>query len=713
MLQSIALLLERDGMTGIMEFYSDIFQAVVHKTGVASLAGSDMLKATFLREWENCNTSELNKIWILRFLKRFTVRDAKKLETECLYNFVGSELSNRNYDGTSRTNNHFSHWIVSRAKEYVSYLLGSFDVEAVREQFSSFLSLPSRASTRNCCEDTSHRILQVFGNNPDGRAYFSECCRAAGIDLSDDDLSDIFRIDSSTIRLGAVPKSISSYRIVTAETPLHLHFQKIIFDELWRCIEDMHLDGNITIKDQSKMHSLVMQSVLGGENFATLDLHAASDLLRFSLIRELFPSDIAQLIEETRPEFYFHPFFKGNADSPLQCILYMAAPMGAGYTTLLQSIVFWAIDCAACDYADAFIEPSDRKLMKTVRYKLKLAGRWQYINPFRCFTVGDDQQVFSIYAETCCDALESLGFIVNAEKSFSDPESYFRESCGCDALSGERIDSFYFPRHAISLGIKGSTEVTLKEGNFLEFSVTQDSWVRSRTNSGELEELNTPITLVRMQKMLKLFGFSNTSDQLVKWLMRAVPHMTTSESGMLTDDLWADTDYTVQYQSLPMGQICRVILGYQMNGYRKITSETSYLNTWNSTEIAHLRPKHWSVTSKIRRIDRVRCCSSTSCWYTKAKYRFIAAAQKTYSGQNVYYSSSLYHELGEENAMNIKALSREDVFDVLCTKLLEYYDYKYFLQSGPTYSDELSRLLRVTDRQCNHTTTEVVTKLRF
>ena len=82
----------------------------------------------------------------------------------------------------------------------------------------------------------------------------------------------------------------------------------------------------------------------------------------------------------------------------------------------------------------------------------ELVKAWTDIEPLAYSVVGDDIICDTRIAETLIDLLGMLGLEPNREKSFYDPTSNFRESCGGDYWKGSFLTTCYWPRKLLTLG---------------------------------------------------------------------------------------------------------------------------------------------------------------------------------------------------------------------------------------------------------------------
>lgn len=177
-------------------------------------------------------------------------------------------------------------------------------------------------------------------------------------------------------------------------------------------------------------------------------------------------------------------------------LLQSAATMGNSMTFWLESVIFACIAQAA------------------VRWFNLLTG-----SDYRVISVyGDDIIVPTPCAPVVIEWLEALGFVVNHDKSFFDPDHHYRESCGEEYWDGVRVSTVYFPRFPL-------------EGKLGSFS-SKARWDEYRGTY-----ISTMTAMIDLQH--KLYNVSMPAAMFLSDLiMAAEPRMTTSTPDEGKDDLW-------------------------------------------------------------------------------------------------------------------------------------------------------------------------------
>jgi len=208
-----------------------------------------------------------------------------------------------------------------------------------------------------------------------------------------------------TNKLVLVPKDSRGPRTICAE-PLEFQFiQQGLARNIVHFLETISpCKGQINFTSQEVNRALALSSSADCK-FATLDLKDASDLVSLELVRLLFPKGIFARLDATRSDCTLLP--NGEVIA-----LKKFAPMGSALCFPIESMVFYAVCCAAL-------------LSKGVPFNVAVRS---------VFVYGDDIIVTNEHWPDVVMALEEVGLAVNIEKCCVGP--IFRESCGMDALCG-------------------------------------------------------------------------------------------------------------------------------------------------------------------------------------------------------------------------------------------------------------------------------------
>lgn len=191
-----------------------------------------------------------------------------------------------------------------------------------------------------------------------------------------------------------VPKDARGPRTICCEDSRLMWAQKAIQKSLYSFIESSRRYGGfVNFTDQT-----INQKLTFDKSYATLDLKEASDRVSNSLVSDIFPSDFVDLLQLCRSPYADLP----NGES---IELKKFAPMGSALCFPIMALLsYTAITC--------FLSMKHRRPARS----------------FEVYVYGDDIIVKNEYAFDAIEALESVGLLVNKQKSFIN--SRFTESCG-------------------------------------------------------------------------------------------------------------------------------------------------------------------------------------------------------------------------------------------------------------------------------------------
>lgn len=205
-----------------------------------------------------------------------------------------------------------------------------------------------------------------------------------------------------------VPKDSRGPRTICCE-PLEIQYiQQGIARRLVSHIElRSTAKGQVNFTDQTINQRLALLSSKN-QQWATIDLKDASDLVSIELVKCLVPPEIWRVLDACRSTHARLP-------SGRKIKLEKFAPMGSALCFPIESLVFYSICVAA---------------LVLNRVPLQMALRSVYV-------YGDDIIVPTEHVQVVIDSLTLVGLAVNLDKSCY--RSYFRESCGCDAWLGHDV----------------------------------------------------------------------------------------------------------------------------------------------------------------------------------------------------------------------------------------------------------------------------------
>lgn len=288
-----------------------------------------------------------------------------------------------------------------------------------------------------------------------------------------------------------VPKTCTALRTITREPVLNMFIQQglntHLRSEILKCSV---LSRCLALTNQSINQKLAIEGSIH-DNYATIDLSSASDLLSLSLVKRVFAS---------KPRFLTAALdcrsSHCNTISHGVIELRKFAGMGNALTFPIQSIVFSLIVISSILHAKGK-RPSFGNVKRVAS----------------CIQVyGDDIIVPTEYSRQACDWLTSFGMRVNTKKSFLNGN--FKESCGVDAWKGYDVTPIYL-RHVPVISAKDPEQIA-------SLTSTQNQlWLRGLWSSSMclVKHIEEFITLPRVSKATSALGQHNYVDTNVahKW----------------------------------------------------------------------------------------------------------------------------------------------------------------------------------------------------
>jgi hypothetical protein len=260
--------------------------------------------------------------------------------------------------------------------------------------------------------------LYTYGYGDFSVDLTNDSVRAESTDSTEQEL--LQRLASNrTAKIISVPKNSTSRRTITVEPLLNQFIQQGLNIEL-RLMIDVNpiLSMILALTDQSENQKLALAGSRTND-WATIDLKSASDLLSLTLVKLVFRhhGQFLDRMMDCRTPF-------------AECENYHIelgkfAGMGNALTFPVQSVCF-AIICIAAIL--------DQRGEKASYWSVKRAARQLRV-------YGDDIIVGRKYAHQCVTWLEVVGLKVNHNKSFL--EGNFKESCGVDAFKGVDVTPLY------------------------------------------------------------------------------------------------------------------------------------------------------------------------------------------------------------------------------------------------------------------------------
>lgn len=229
-------------------------------------------------------------------------------------------------------------------------------------------------------------------------------------------------------KLAFVPKTRDISRVTCTEPSLNMFYQLGLGAILSRRLSTVF---KIEETQPYWNRQLARQGSRNGR-LATIDLSSASDSISLRMLRAILPSDFMSWLEMLRS-----PQCRLPDGTDIE--LHMVSTMGNGYTFQLETMLFACVVAAV--YRQMGIPLICRGYVDWNPKVLESGTPRRVDSNFAVW--GDDIICDSRAAARVCRLLSLLGFEVNADKSFIDPNDPFRESCGYDYLRGEDVRGVY------------------------------------------------------------------------------------------------------------------------------------------------------------------------------------------------------------------------------------------------------------------------------
>lgn len=206
-------------------------------------------------------------------------------------------------------------------------------------------------------------------------------------------------------RLAIVPKDFRGHRLICVEPKEFMFYQQGLMKTIVHVVHSHWLTSDaIDFNDQTQSFKMSKHN-----KYATIDLSDASDNLRLSLARLLFPKDLLKLATRARSR---------TIDCGDEVIEYTTLfTMGNGLCFPFQTVIFYSLVLASilCK------ENKQHILLSPMDFK-----KWFQHHRIRVF--GDDIIIPKGYFDEVCCVLSLCGLKVNHKKSCCDTP--VREACG-------------------------------------------------------------------------------------------------------------------------------------------------------------------------------------------------------------------------------------------------------------------------------------------
>lgn len=201
-----------------------------------------------------------------------------------------------------------------------------------------------------------------------------------------------------------VPKNGTEQRAIVPQQAGNVCLQKGIAI----AIRDRLKRVGVDLRDQTNNQLLAKRASISRSE-ATLDMKNASALMNYRIVWDIIPPDWFHELDCLRNT---HGNL-GNGCAPIEWNMFSS--MGNGYNFELESLLFFVLASAACEFLG------------------------DYVGSISVY--GDDIIVPTSCAPFVIEVLEAVGFLVNTKKTHITGN--FRESCGAHYLNGIDVKPFY------------------------------------------------------------------------------------------------------------------------------------------------------------------------------------------------------------------------------------------------------------------------------
>jgi len=356
------------------------------------------MRAAKLPDWLDAPRNTAKAVYQMEnFAKRY-VFDNDKLSEEDLK--AKAILDFKKHQATVSTRlpeSASTHMVLREARRICSQILGPFPKD---EHFNLSHFGRKAATGLAACDAYLDTRFETLTGTPEQLRWFSEFAESQNKVFP----RNLKEIPCNKLTLTAVPKSHRAARTITPFTVVGGLMSAGIGKMLYERLKSVGID----MAYQQDLHRLLCKNASVDKRLTTLDLSKASDNIGFVHLRRLLPVSWFREINRCRvPTVQI-------GDENLRTSTFMM--MGVGYTSTLQTLVFYSLIKAICNLTNT-------------------SGRVSVFGDDCIYPTRVHRYVLGVFS--------SIGFEVNSEKTFSDES--FRESCGADFYRGLNIRP-YMPK---------------------------------------------------------------------------------------------------------------------------------------------------------------------------------------------------------------------------------------------------------------------------
>lgn len=306
---------------------------------------------------------------------------------------------------------------IQQVADLICSVLGDFSPELWKLRHGPGAVSDQRfGSNKYSFKSWSERLERVFPY--DMYAFANLSCAYDNLDAKNSPLN-ISRADVPS-RLIAVPKTISTPRLIASESTANQWCQQSIKDYFYRRTSKTIFSRFLSFNDQS-LNGILARLASHGRSHVTIDLSSASDRVSCAHVERLFRRlpNLLDALQASRSVWIKQDI---ASREPANHRVRKYSTMGNATIFPVQSLFFLSVALGSLAYV--------RDLRVTYKTFRDL-GKWQV----RVF--GDDIIVPEDCSGVVLAALEAFNLKVNPNKTFLN--GLFKESCGVDAFHGHDV----------------------------------------------------------------------------------------------------------------------------------------------------------------------------------------------------------------------------------------------------------------------------------
>lgn len=335
--------------------------------------------------------------------KNLSIDPVKDLEKDAIDSFYEIESKCKVINDSFRLG--YEDSFVERVRRNILYLIGSgpsLELDSSSSYIGPGATSTNRGEFVNQLDKLKRQQECTSGNQNLARLI----CNFTNLEIPSD------YVEGSSFN--TVPKSVKTLRPINIEPGLNMISQKFLGSQIRRRLKKAY-----DLDTQHTLHGYAAHRGSVSDDYATIDLKNASDMISYRVVKELLPPMWFHYLNLARS----HKVFIEDKWVTLEKF----SSMGNGATFELETIIFLGVAMTLPN--SKFLHLKDDKLIGDIS------------------VFGDDIIVRGSDATLMIERLNYFGFVINNDKSFQNGP--FRESCGRDYFNGVPVRPIY---------LKGNTD---------------------------------------------------------------------------------------------------------------------------------------------------------------------------------------------------------------------------------------------------------------